>query len=213
MINLDQNTATLMLQRVLQPWYDSIADPSSAQEAVLHRLISDYTKTNYGNSHGAEQIDNLEDFRRAFPICRYEDYKPLIDQILTGDISSLLWEEPVGWAITRGTTKGESKFIPMTPTDLRMRVSAGRAMMNYVATTKRFDLFSGVNLNLNFPSIVGEISIGEKKIEYGYSSGIYTKHANSFCTFPGGYRCIGRWQIHKRLGSTIRTRLFTMQIA
>ena len=26
----------------------------------------------------------------------------------------------------------ELKFIPMTPTDLQMRISAGRAMMNYV---------------------------------------------------------------------------------
>lgn len=180
MDNIDIDKGMLMLQGILQPWYDSIVDSTSAQEAVLHRLVSDYAKTNYGKSHGAEQIDNVVDFRRAFPVCCYEDYKQQIDQILAGDISSLLWEEPVGWAITRGTTKGESKFIPMTPTDLQMRVSAGRAMMNYVAATKRFDLFSGVNLNLNFPSIVGEISVGEKKIEYGYSSGIYTKHVSTF---------------------------------
>jgi hypothetical protein len=86
----------------------------------------------------------------------------------------------VGWAITRGTTQGESKFIPMTPTDLRMRVSAGRAMMNYVASTSRFDLFAGVNLNLNFPSVVGKVKVGEREVEYGYSSGIYTKYVSAF---------------------------------
>ena len=88
----------------------------------------------------------------------------------------LLNEAPVGWAITRGTTKGESKFVPMTPTDLRMRVSAGRAMMNYVMQTKRLDLFRGVNLNLNFPSVVGKVRVGEREVTYGYSSGIYTKY-------------------------------------
>ena len=99
---------------------------------------------------------------------------------MAGDIDLLLCEEPVGWAITRGTTEGESKFIPMTPTDLRMRVSAGRAMMAYVAATKRFDLFAGVNLNLNFPSVVGTVRVGDRDIEYGYSSGIYTKHVSKF---------------------------------
>ena len=56
---------------------------------------------------------------------------------MAGNITLLLNEEPVGWAITRGVTGDEPKFIPMTPTDLKMRVSAGRAMMNYVVNAKR----------------------------------------------------------------------------
>jgi hypothetical protein len=99
---------------------------------------------------------------------------------MAGETRILLNEEPVGWAITRGTVEGESKFIPMTPTDLRMRVSAGRAMLSYVAATKRLDLFAGVNLNLNFPSTVGVIRVADRDLEYGYSSGIYTKHVSKF---------------------------------
>ncbi|MBN1628494.1 MAG: GH3 auxin-responsive promoter family protein [Thermoleophilia bacterium] len=117
-------------------------------------------------------------YRRAFPIVTYDDYKPLITAVLSGDTAALLSEEPVGWAITRGTVEGESKFIPMTPTDLAMRVSAGRAMMSYVASTQRTDLFAGVNLNLNFPSVVGKVKVGDRDVEYGYSSGIYTKHVS-----------------------------------
>jgi hypothetical protein len=109
----------------------------------------------------------------------YEGYKPLIERVMAGEVSLLLPEEPIGWAITRGTTKGESKFIPMTPTDLRMRVSAGRALMNYVATSGRYDLFQGVNLNLNFPSVVGTVRVGDRDVEYGYSSGIYTKYVSA----------------------------------
>ena len=63
------------------------------------------------------------DYRRAFPAATYEEYKPLITRVMAGEVDLLLCEPPVGWAITRGTTAGESKFIPMTPTDLRMRVS------------------------------------------------------------------------------------------
>lgn len=99
---------------------------------------------------------------------------------MAGDIGLLLCEEPIGWAITRGSTQGESKFIPMTPTDMGGRISAGRAMMNYVASNSRFDLFDGVNLNLNFPSVVGTVNVGERELQYGYSSGIYTKYVSAF---------------------------------
>ncbi len=179
-MNIDPQAATQMLSQMLQPWHEAVADPANTQQNVLHRLLKDYAQTGYGKNHGAENIESIEDYRRSFPIMTYEQYKPIIDQVMAGAIGVLLCEEPVGWAITRGTTKGESKFIPMTPTDLRMRVSAGRAMMNYAATTKRFDLFAGVNLNLNFPSVVGTIKVGDQELEYGYSSGIYTKHVSTF---------------------------------
>jgi hypothetical protein len=99
---------------------------------------------------------------------------------MEGDVNLLLAEDPIGWAITRGTTGDESKFIPMTPTDLQLRINAGRAMMNYVVTEERYDLFQGVNLNLNFPSNVGTIRVGDREVEYGYSSGIYTKFVSAF---------------------------------
>ena len=178
-MNIDPQAAAQMLAQMLKPWHDSIADPAKAQQEVLHRLLKDYAQTDYGAQHGAAQIDSLDDFRRAFPIVTYEDYKPLIERVMAGEVRLLLCEEPVGWAITRGTTKGDSKFIPMTPTDLRMRVSAGRAVMNFVASTRRPEVFAGVNLNLNFPSVVGKVKVGEHELEYGYSSGIYTKHVST----------------------------------
>lgn len=180
MAAMDPQTAAQLLQMQLKPWYEAVENPGNAQEVVLHTLLKDYAKTQYGQAHGAGQIESLADYRRSFPVSTYQDFKPLIERVMKGEIDLLLCEEPVGWAITRGTTQGESKFIPMTPTDLRMRISAGRAMMNYVATTHRFDLFSGVNLNLNFPSVVGTVTVGDREVEYGYSSGIYTKYVSAF---------------------------------
>jgi hypothetical protein len=164
-----------MLMAQLQPWQAAITNPVDTQEQVLHRLLQDFSKTKYGAEHGASMIDSIEDYRQAFPIATYDDFKPLIDRVMAGETELLLSEQPIGWAITRGTTAGESKFIPMTPTDMVMRVSAGRAMMKYVLDSGRFDLFQGVNLNLNFPSYVGTVSVGERELAYGYSSGIYTK--------------------------------------
>lgn len=167
------------LDAQLQPWFDATTDPARAQLDVLRRLVSIYAQTDYGAQHGASQVDSVEAYRRAFPTMTYERYRPLIERVMAGEVRLLLNEEPVGWAITRGTTKGESKFIPMTPTDLRMRVSAGRAMLNYVRSTGRYDLFQGVNLNLNFPSVVGSVRVGEREVQYGYSSGIYTKYVSA----------------------------------
>ncbi len=165
---------------LLQPWHEALADPAKAQAEVLLRLVETYARTTEGVRRGASQVASLADYRRAFPVRTYDEYKPLIQRVMAGETNLLLDEEPVGWAITRGTTQGESKFIPMTPTDLRMRISAGRAMMNYTLSTGRFDLYQGVNLNLNFPSVVGTVKVGEREVEYGYSSGIYTKYVSAF---------------------------------
>ena len=175
---IDPQAGKRMLGALLQPWFDAVADPAAAQERVLQSLLLDYAQTQYGREQGAAQIETIADYRRAFPAKNYEAYKPLIDRVMKGEEDLLLKEEPVGWAITRGTTKGESKFIPMTATDLRQRISAGRAMMNYVYSSERFDLFDGVNLNLNFPSVVGTVNAGGREIEYGYSSGIYARHVS-----------------------------------
>ncbi len=189
------------LAEQLRPWHEAVVDPAGTQDTVLRRILADFARTGYGVDHHAAEIAETgagraeagltgdaaagsaaltAAFRRAFPVMTYDDYKPLIEAVMAGETRLLLSEEPVGWAITRGTVEGESKFIPMTPSDLRMRISAGRAMMSYVATTKRLDLFAGVNLNLNFPSTVGTIRVGDRELEYGYSSGIYTKHVSKF---------------------------------
>ncbi len=173
------NDPQAMLKRMLQPWHEAVADPVKTQEAVLQRYLKIYAQTKYGAEHGAANVGSIADYRRAFPVTTYETYKPIIQRVMAGEVDLLLNEQPIGWAITRGTTRGESKFIPMTPTDLRMRVAAGRAVMNWVATTGRYDLFQGVNLNLNFPSVVGKVKVGEREVEYGYSSGIYTKYVSA----------------------------------
>jgi hypothetical protein len=168
-----------MLNAMLQPWRDSVDDPAKAQADVLQRLLVDYAKTDHGRQHHAANITTPAEYRHQFPAATYDDYRPLIQRVMAGDVNLLLWEDPIGWAITRGTTKGESKFIPMTPTDMRQRVSAGRAMMIYIVESGRFDLFAGVNLNLNFPSVVGTLKVGEREVTYGYSSGIYTKYVSA----------------------------------
>jgi hypothetical protein len=166
------------VSQMLKPWHAAMAAPAQAQEGVLQWLLGIYAQTEYGRSHRADKIGSISEYQQAFPVSTYADYKPLLDQVMAGETSRLLNEPPIAWAITRGTT-GDTKFIPLTPTDMRQRASAGRAMLNYVAATKRFDLFEGVNLNLNFPSQVGVLKVGEREVAYGYSSGIYAKYVST----------------------------------
>ena len=169
-----------LLKSFLQPWNIAVEVPAEAQRKVLGTLLQGYAQTDYGKMHGAEHVESIDDYRRAFPVATYEDYKPLIQRVMAGKTKLLLNEEPIGWAITRGTTGDDSKFIPMTPTDVKMRVSAGRAMLNYVVSNRCYEVLGGANLNLNFPSVVGKVQVGEKELEYGYSSGIYLKHVSAF---------------------------------
>ncbi len=176
---VDMQAAMARLQAMVEPWHRGVADPAATQEEVLHRLLQEYARTGHGREHGAGNVGSLADYRRAFPVKTYEQYQPLIERVMAGHTGLLLTEEPIGWAITRGSTKGSSKFIPMTPSDLKARVSAARAVVNYVLQTGRLEVFRGVNLNLNFPSVVGTVRVGEREVEYGYSSGIYVKHVSA----------------------------------
>ena len=175
-VNQQENIARM--QAMVTPWYQSLENPAEFQEKTLKTLLQIYNQTEYGKEHHADQIGSYEEFASAFPVRSYEEFKPDIDLVMRGDTEKLLNEPPIGWAITRGTTKGETKFIPMTPTDMRMRVAAGRAVVNYALQSKRFDIFSGVNLNLNFPSRVGSLEVDGNSLDYGYSSGIYTKYVS-----------------------------------
>lgn len=165
-----------MIHSQVRSWRQTLADPQRAQEETLRTLLRGYAGTRYGAEHGADKVSSIEEYRRAFPVVTYPEIKPLLDQVMRGDEQLLLYEPILGWAMTRGTT-GESKFIPMTETDMESRTRCGpRALLSYVARTNRHDILAGSVLNLNFPSIVGTVTVGDREITYGYSSGIYAKY-------------------------------------
>lgn len=110
------------IKAIIEPWHNALQDPPKAQETVLQQLLKIYAQTSYGKDHAADKISSLQDYRQKFPIQTYDDFKPVIEKVMAGETSLLLNENPIGWAITRGTTKGENKFIPMTPTDLQARM-------------------------------------------------------------------------------------------
>jgi hypothetical protein len=171
-------------------WHRGLQEPAATQAQTLQWLVEGYAQTEYGQEHGAQSLVTLgagldagesshffESFRRAFPVVTYEALVPWINRVTAGETQALLPEPPVAWAMTRGTTRGIPKRIPITPVDLGIRVAAARGLLNHLLRTDQLDAIAGFSLNLNYPSVMGEMEVGGQQVPYGFSSGIYVRHA------------------------------------
>jgi len=173
------------IQIFVELWHKGLQDPARTQAQTLEWLIEGYARTVYGQACGAADLLALADdpprlfeaYRHAFPIATYDDIKPWIDRVIAGEVEALLPEPPVAWAMTRGTTRGTSKRIPITETDLGIRVAAARGLLNHLLRTDQLDAIDGYSLNLNYPSVVGTMEVAGQETPYGFSSGIYVRHA------------------------------------
>lgn len=166
-------------------WHKGLQDPARTQAQTLQWLVEGYARTVYGQECSAAGLLTLADdpprffeaYRRAFPAVTYDEIKPWIERVIAGQVEALLPEPPIAWAMTRGTTRGTPKRIPITDTDLGIRVAAARGLLNHLLRTDQLDAISGYSLNLNYPSVVGTMDVAGQETPYGFSSGIYVRHA------------------------------------
>jgi len=164
-----------VFQPLIGSWYESLKNPQESQRRVLSELVKEYEKTRYGKSHYASEVNEIADFRANFPIIDYRGLNPYFAKVQKGDYAALLSEPLVCWVMTRGST-GRAKVLPATKTHLEQIFTCGsRALVNYALRKKDFELLTGKILNLNFPSQVHKMIIGEQTINYGYSSGTYAR--------------------------------------
>jgi hypothetical protein len=180
------------IQIFVELWHKGLGDPAQTQAGTLEWLVEGYARTVYGQERGAADLLALaceasprgddpsrffEAYRRAFPVVTYDAIKPWIDRVIAGEVEALLPEPPIAWAMTRGTTRGVSKRIPITEPDLGIRVAAARGLLNHLLHTDQLEAIEGYSLNLNYPSVVGTMDVAGEETPYGYSSGIYVRHA------------------------------------
>ena len=60
-------------------------NPMQCQEEFVMRLIRENANTDYGRIHGFDHIRSLDDYRRYVPLTAYEDYRPYVDRIASGN--------------------------------------------------------------------------------------------------------------------------------
>ncbi|MFZ4426349.1 MAG: GH3 auxin-responsive promoter family protein [Saprospiraceae bacterium] len=104
--------------RYRQLWKSTL-QPSAVQQNQWYQLLQKARLTTWGKNWGMPQIRNTEDYKKAIPLSEYEDLKPFIERMMHGE-PDVLWPGKVTrFSKSSGTTGSKSKFIPVTPQNLR----------------------------------------------------------------------------------------------
>ena len=119
------------------------ANAVERQEKTMQQLVKQAAKTAFGRDHDFSNIKTYEDFKRAVPIRDYEDLKPYIERVKTGE-RDVLWPGlPTYFAKTSGTTSGV-KYIPMSKESTPLHFGTARnAAFNFFAQTGKGDWLDG----------------------------------------------------------------------
>jgi len=108
------------------------------QQRIMSNLVSQGSRCIYGKARRFDLIRNYEDFKRHVPLTDYEEIRPLIERISTGE-KNILWPGlPIYFAKTSGTTSG-TKYIPITRDSIPNHINSARnALLMYMDRTKNF---------------------------------------------------------------------------
>ncbi|MBL7943217.1 MAG: GH3 auxin-responsive promoter family protein [Flavobacteriales bacterium] len=124
--------------------------PVDVQLELHQRLVDEASLTRFGLEHGFSKIRSVDDFRKAVPIRKYEDFKPYIDQLREGE-QNVLWPSRLKWfAKSSGTTDDRSKFIPVSREALEeCHYKCGKDLLAlYYQQVPQANLYNGKNLVL-----------------------------------------------------------------
>lgn len=156
-----------------QKW---IIKPKQTQDFWFSKLIQQGQSTQFGREHLFYTIKSHEDFVKQVPIRDYEDFKPYIEQILSGK-SDVLWKgRPLYLAKTSGTTSG-AKYIPITQDSMPYHVQGARdAMLFYTQETGNTGFVNGKMIFLQGSPILEE----KDGLKFGRLSGIAAHYVPSY---------------------------------
>ncbi|MFN3839294.1 MAG: GH3 auxin-responsive promoter family protein [Cyclobacteriaceae bacterium] len=117
--------------------------PGPVQQQTLKKIIRQASYTAFGKDHGFLSIQSYEDFKKQVPVRDYEQLKPYIDRILTGE-ADVLWKgKPAYLAKTSGTTSG-TKYIPISHESKYSHfISARNSTLSYVHQTGNASFLDG----------------------------------------------------------------------
>jgi len=172
-------------------------DPAAAQERQLLKLVRRASGTRFGQDHGFQKIASVSDFQAQVPLRRYEDFwedywKPAFPRLT--DIS---WPGTVPYfAVTSGTTKGVTKYIPcsaaMTKSNIRASLDV---LVHHITARPNTHLFAGRSFMLGGSTALVDEAPG---VQSGDLSGIAAaevpRWARSRYFPPSDLALIGDWE-------------------
>ena len=90
-------------------------DPVEAQLRTLRQLVQRAQNTKFGRDHDFSTIRTVEDFQRAVPLRTYEEMWRDYWSVAYPRLAGVSWPEFVPYyALSSGTTSGNTKYIPVT---------------------------------------------------------------------------------------------------
>ncbi len=94
------------------PLKKAASNPKEAQSQQLLHIIKINESTAFGIEHDFKNIKSVKDFKARVPIRDYEEHRPYIERIFTGEDNSISATPPHYFTKTSGTT-GLPKYIPV----------------------------------------------------------------------------------------------------
>jgi hypothetical protein len=157
----------------IQKWANN---PVETQQKVFEKLISEAKNTAFGKDHDFINIKSFEDFAAKVPIRDYEELKPYVDRVVSGEEDVMWPRKPLYFAKTSGTTSG-AKYIPLTKESMPFHIKAARnAILCYINETGNADFVDGKMIFLQ-----GSPEMQEKNgIKVGRLSGIVAHYVPAY---------------------------------
>ncbi len=122
--------------------------PEATQREVLQELVTAGQYTEFGRKYNFSKLFTLKEFKKNIPIHEYDDIKPYILRMMSGE-ENILWNTPVKWfAKSSGTTSDKSKFIPISEESLQDNhfKASKDVLSNYYKNFPSSDLLTGKGL-------------------------------------------------------------------
>ena len=175
-MSLKSLAAKLFASRVVRKDRKWIENPIKSQERTFRYLIANGLNTQFGKDHDFRNIKNHKDFVQRIPIRDYEELKPYVELVKTGQ-PDILWPgKPIYFAKTSGTTSG-AKYIPITRTSIKHQVNASRnAILNYINETGHSKFVDGKMIFLQGSPVL----VTKSGIKTGRLSGISAHYVPSY---------------------------------
>ena len=164
--------AKIVVNRI-QKW---ATKPVETQQKVFKALITEAKNTAFGQDHDFGNINSFQDFAKKVPIRDYEELKPYINRVVSGEENVLWPRKPLYFAKTSGTTSG-AKYIPLTKESMPYHISAARnAILCYINETGNSKFVDGKMIFLQ-----GSPEMQEKNgIRLGRLSGIVAHYVPAY---------------------------------
>ncbi len=154
-------------------WADN---PVATQQKIFWELIRSAQNTQFGKDHHFNSLTSIADFQKQVPVRDYEQLRPYIDRMLTGE-ADVLWKgKPLYLAKTSGTTSG-AKYIPLTKESMPYHIEAARnAILHYIHETGNASFVDGKMIFLQGSPVLDE----KNGIKLGRLSGIVAHYVPKY---------------------------------